>query len=72
MWSVLGTHFDAMLRFMAQAFQNPPLCSSTVLFMYICCTVSADVLCGRYSVDFVRSWGNQKGEEDEEVSQPSG
>ncbi len=31
---------------MTQAFQNTPLRSSTFLFMYICCTVSADVLCG--------------------------
>ncbi len=25
----LGMHINVMLRFMAQVFQNPPLCSST-------------------------------------------
>ncbi len=29
----LGMHSNVMLRFMVQAFQNPPLCSSTVFCM---------------------------------------
>ncbi len=61
-----------MLRFMARAFQNQPLCSSTVLFMYVGLLFSADVLCGLLADILLILWevGETRKEKKKLVSRP--